>query len=63
MIADGETGFLVNDVDDAVAAVGKIGEIDSAACRRRVEENFTIERMVEGYERVYAAIFRGTGNE
>jgi glycosyltransferase involved in cell wall biosynthesis len=58
VIADKETGYLVNSVDEAVEAVGKIDRIDRKKCRQRVEENFTIDRMVEGYEKVYAEIFR-----
>jgi glycosyltransferase involved in cell wall biosynthesis len=58
VIADGETGFLVNNVDEAVEAVSRVDRIDRKTCRRRVEENFTIDRMVEGYEKVYEQIFR-----
>jgi len=58
VIADGETGYLVNDVDEASAAVDKIGRIERKNCRRRVEENFTIDRMVSRYEKVYEQIFR-----
>jgi glycosyltransferase involved in cell wall biosynthesis len=58
VIADKQTGYLVNSVDDAVEAVGKIDKIDRKKCRQRVEENFTIDKMVENYEKVYAEIFR-----
>jgi len=58
VIADKQTGYLVNSVDEAAEAVGKIGRIDRNKCRQRVEENFTIDKMVEGYEKVYAEIFR-----
>ena len=58
VIADKTTGYLVNNVDEAVEAVGKIDSIDRKKCRRRVEENFTIDRMVSGYEKVYEEIFR-----
>ena len=58
VIADKQTGFLVNDVDEAVEAVGKIGQIDRRKCRQRVEENFTIDKMVESYEKVYEEVFR-----
>jgi len=58
VIRDGSTGFLVNDVEQAVTAVGKIDEIDRKACRLHVEQNFTIDRMVENYEKVYAEIFK-----
>ncbi|MDT8300123.1 MAG: glycosyltransferase family 4 protein [Sedimentisphaerales bacterium] len=58
VIADKETGYLVNNVDEAVEAVGKIDQIDRKKCRRRVEENFTIDCMAAGYEKVYEEIFR-----
>ena len=57
VIADGETGFLVNTVNQAVHALNRIQEIDRAACRGRVERYFSIDTMVEAYERVYATIF------
>jgi len=58
VIADNETGYLVNSVDEAVQAIDKIDAIDRKRCRRRVEENFTIDCMVSGYEKVYEEIFR-----
>jgi glycosyltransferase involved in cell wall biosynthesis len=57
VIDDGRTGFLVNDVHQAVKALDRLGEIDRNACRQRVQQRFSIETMVEGYERVYRAIF------
>jgi hypothetical protein len=44
-------------VDEAVQAVGKIDRIDRKKCRRRIEENFTIDCMVSSYEKVYEEIF------
>ena len=57
VIADKQTGYLVNNVDEAVEAVAKIDLIDRKKCRQRVEENFTIDKMVAGYEKVYEEIF------
>jgi glycosyltransferase involved in cell wall biosynthesis len=57
VIADGATGFLVTSVEQAAAALSRIGEIDRSACRRRVEELFSIDTMVDSYERVYQTIF------
>jgi glycosyltransferase involved in cell wall biosynthesis len=57
VIEDGKTGFLVANVNEAVAALGRVSEIDRNACRRRVQQCFSIETMVEAYERVYATIF------
>jgi glycosyltransferase involved in cell wall biosynthesis len=53
VVADGETGFVVDDVDGAVEAVYRLGAIDRAACRGRVVQHFSVDRMVEGYEEVY----------
>jgi glycosyltransferase involved in cell wall biosynthesis len=57
VIKDGQTGFLVKNVDEAVQALKRLGEIDRSACRQRVQECFSIETMVEAYERVYQTIF------
>jgi glycosyltransferase involved in cell wall biosynthesis len=57
VIKDGQTGFLVSNVAEAVRAVGRMSEIDRRVCRSRVQEHFSIETMVEGYERVYSTIF------
>jgi glycosyltransferase involved in cell wall biosynthesis len=57
VIEDGKTGFLVHGVNEAVEALKRVPTIDRAACRRRVEQRFSIKTMVEAYERVYCAIF------
>ncbi|MCK4753508.1 MAG: glycosyltransferase family 4 protein [Planctomycetes bacterium] len=58
VILDEQTGYLVNNVEEAVQAVGKIDKIKRRKCREHVEENFSIECMVSGYEKVYEEIFR-----
>jgi glycosyltransferase involved in cell wall biosynthesis len=57
VIKDGETGFLVDSVGEAVRAIGRIPEINRRACRSRVQQNFSIDTMVGKYEQVYATIF------
>ncbi len=57
VIKDNQTGFLVNNISAAVEAVGRVSEIDRGACHGRVRHFFSIDTMVEGYERVYSAIF------
>jgi glycosyltransferase involved in cell wall biosynthesis len=59
IVKDGVTGFVVppeKGVDGLVEAIKKIDTIDRAACRKHVEEHFTVEKMVEGYEKVYEKI-------
>jgi glycosyltransferase involved in cell wall biosynthesis len=52
----GRTGFVVDTLDELVDAVKRVRTIDRAACRRRVEERFTVERMVDGYEAIYRSL-------
>jgi glycosyltransferase involved in cell wall biosynthesis len=62
LIDDGVTGFLVDTFDEAVAAIGRIGEIDRSACRRAVEQRFTVDRMADNYLRLYRRIL-GTADD
>jgi glycosyltransferase involved in cell wall biosynthesis len=55
--SDGNTGFLVNNVAEAVGVLERLPTINRQDCRNRVERHFSIETMVRGYERVYSAIF------
>jgi glycosyltransferase involved in cell wall biosynthesis len=53
IVEDGVTGFVVGDVDGAVAGVGQLGQIDRRACRVRVERLFSDRTVVENYLSVY----------
>jgi glycosyltransferase involved in cell wall biosynthesis len=57
VIEDGRTGFVVNNVNEAVRALERLPQIHPAVCRQRVEECFSVDTMVAAYERVYATIF------
>ena len=56
LVADGRTGFLVRDEGGAAAAVGRLGELDRAACRAEVAARFTVERMAREYLALYDRI-------
>jgi glycosyltransferase involved in cell wall biosynthesis len=56
LIDHGVTGFLVDTVDDAVVAIGRIGEIDRAACRAAVSARFTVDRMADRYVKLYRSL-------
>ncbi len=56
LIENGKSGFLVNNVDEAIEAVARIEDIDRADCRRRVERHFTIDRMIDDYIQVYETV-------
>lgn len=48
-------------VEGLVEAVKRIGEIDRRNCRKHVEEYFTVEKMADGYEKVYQNILASQG--
>lgn len=58
VVQDGETGFVVSSVEEMTAAIKKIDKIDRKACRTRVEKLFSIEKMVQGYLKVYDRIVK-----
>ena len=56
LIENCRDGFLVNTVSEAIAAVAHVKDINRAYCRHRVEQYFTVNRMVEEYVQVYEMI-------
>lgn len=52
-IADGTTGYLVEDLEEMVAMIKQVDAIDRDACRQHVEKNFTVDRMVDQYLNTY----------
>jgi glycosyltransferase involved in cell wall biosynthesis/quercetin dioxygenase-like cupin family protein len=63
LIQDGKNGFLVSNTDEAIKAVERVNGIDRAYCRKTVEDNFTIDRMVEKYIAVYEQLLEKTKRE
>jgi glycosyltransferase involved in cell wall biosynthesis len=62
IVDDGVTGFVVASVPEAVEAVGALGRLDRAACRRAFEKRFTATRMAKDYVRIYREVVaRGVG--
>jgi glycosyltransferase involved in cell wall biosynthesis len=56
VIDDGVSGFLVNDISEAVAAAERIGEIDRAQVRAAFERRFAIERVAFDYMQIYRGL-------
>jgi glycosyltransferase involved in cell wall biosynthesis len=50
---DGLTGFIVDNVEEAIAACGKLDTLDRAAVRRQFDKRWTSRRMAEDYVDVY----------
>ncbi len=53
IVVDGVTGFLCDDVSDAVKHVPQLASLDRHACRARVASRFSIEHMVDAYLSAY----------
>jgi glycosyltransferase involved in cell wall biosynthesis len=60
IIDDGETGFLVDDVETAIEALGRVGSLSRAACRSVAERRFSHKRMADSYSRVYSTLIATT---
>jgi glycosyltransferase involved in cell wall biosynthesis len=56
VMQEGLTGFIVDNMDDAVAAVEKIASIERTACRNVFEQQFTAAHMAERYVQVYESM-------
>jgi glycosyltransferase involved in cell wall biosynthesis len=53
VIDQGVSGFLVDGPDEAVAAIGRLGQFDRFRARRRFEQRFTVERVAREYLKIY----------
>jgi glycosyltransferase involved in cell wall biosynthesis len=47
------TGFVVNNLEEAIAATSEIERLDRRACRATFERRFTASRMASDYVRLY----------
>ena len=53
IIEEGRSGCIVGSREAAIAAVGKIDDIDRVAVRQCFDQRFTVERMTAGYIQLY----------
>jgi glycosyltransferase involved in cell wall biosynthesis len=56
VIEHGQTGFIVDGIDEAVAAVENVRKLSRVAVRRGFEKRFSIERVGRDYIRVYQSL-------
>jgi glycosyltransferase involved in cell wall biosynthesis len=56
LVVDGTTGFLVTSIDEAVEKIPLILNLDRLYCRAWAEKNFSKEKMVDDYLKVYRKI-------
>jgi glycosyltransferase involved in cell wall biosynthesis len=61
LVVNGKTGFVVKPREGAVGlkeALKRIGQIKPVDCRKHVERNFSLGRMVENYEKAYIEVLK-----
>ena len=56
IIEHDRSGYLVDDLQEAVLAVERAGSLDRRQVRACVVERFSVERMLHDYEQVYARL-------
>jgi glycosyltransferase involved in cell wall biosynthesis len=56
IIVDGVGGYIVDDIDQAMAALERVSGLDRVAVRGSVETRFDVGRMVEEYLAVYEQV-------
>ena len=56
LIIPGKTGFLVDTIDQAVETVSDLGRINRRECRNWSEEQFSQEKMVSEYVKLYEQV-------
>jgi glycosyltransferase involved in cell wall biosynthesis len=62
IIDQGVTGFIVDSLEEAVAAMPRVLALDRSAVRRRFEERFSATRMAQDYVSVYGDLVRSLPN-
>lgn len=58
LIDDGRSGFLVQNVDEAVQVLDQVKSIDPKYCRDLAQSRFSIEKMIDDYLEVYKTILK-----
>ncbi|HEX8057583.1 MAG TPA: glycosyltransferase family 4 protein [Novosphingobium sp.] len=59
IIDHGRTGFLVDSLEDAAAAVNRVASIDRRAASEAVAQRFSVDRMAHDYLALYRKILGG----
>lgn len=58
IVENGKTGFVVNSIDEMIDMIDKAKGIDPSYCRKRVEDLYTVAKMVDRYEDAYKKILK-----
>lgn len=61
IIKNGETGFIVDTPQQMCSTVSRLDDIDRVACRRHVEDHFSINQTANELKSLYARVLEGDG--
>ena len=56
VIDHGVSGYIVDDLDEAVAAMDWLNQLDRAVVRHQFERRFSVERMTRDYVQIYRSL-------
>jgi len=60
VIDEGVTGYVVDDVDQAIDKLGDVLALDRGRVRRRFEERYSVARMARDYVKIYTKLIGKT---
>ena len=61
LVENGVNGYLADDFEGLLDCIGRVQDISHRRCREYVEKHFSVDAMVDGYERVYRQILKARG--
>lgn len=56
IVRNENTGFIINNIDEAVKAVDNAKHIDPKVCRQLIESKFSSSKMAQKYIKLYDLI-------
>lgn len=56
IVLDKKTGFICNNIDEAIEGAKRVGNIDRKKCYEHVRDNFSAEKMAENYINAYKKV-------
>jgi glycosyltransferase involved in cell wall biosynthesis len=63
VVAEGRSGFVVDDEDEMAAAVDRLDELDPAQCRAAVAERYDVDVVTSAYESAYRRVIEAQARQ
>ncbi len=61
IVADGTSGYICRSIDEMVTRMAELSRLSTSKVRLHVEQNFSVERMVNDYARLYGEVIKDRG--